>query len=319
MKMVLVSVALILGVPAVAAPEYGHVEFANSGAPAVQIDFLQGLALLHDFEYDAAAAAFRRAEVADPNFAMAFWGEAMTFNHPVWMQQDLASARAALNRLAASPALRRSKAQTDREKNYIDAIEILYGNGTKEDRDLGYEDAMAKLHARYPDDVDAAAFYALSILGSAHAGRDVATYMRSAAVLEEAWITHRDHPGVLHYLIHSYDDPAHAPLGLRAARLYAKIAPDAGHAQHMTSHIFLALGMWTATVDANVAAIAAVNRAGAAVGKAPYALRPLSKLARVRLSSAGEGGVREKRACSVPRGNGSRASHGAPRAFDGPG
>ena len=116
MKMVLVSLALILGLPAVAAPEYGHVEFANSGAPAVQIDFLQGLALLHDFEYDAAAAAFRRAEAADPNFAMAFWGEAMTFNHPVWMQQDLASARAALNRLAASPALRRSKAQTDRER-----------------------------------------------------------------------------------------------------------------------------------------------------------------------------------------------------------
>lgn len=271
MKVVLVSLGLILGLPAIAAPEYGHVEFANSGAAAAQADFLQGLALLHDFEYDAAAASFRRAETADPNFAMAYWGEAMTFNHPVWMQQDLASARAALNRLAPSPAMRRSKAQTEREKDYLDAAEILYGDGTKEDRDLRYEDVMAKLHARYPDDVDAAAFYALSILGSAHAGRDVATYMRSAAVLEEAWITHRDHPGVLHYLIHSYDDPIHAPLGLRAARLYAKVAPDAGHAQHMTSHIFLALGMWTATVNANVAAIAAVNRAGAAAGKPPYA------------------------------------------------
>ena len=128
---------------------------------------------------------------------------------------------------------------------------------------------MARLHARYPDDVDAAAFYALSILGSAHGGRDVATYMRSAAVLEEAWISHREHPGVLHYLIHSYDDPAHAPLGLRAARLYAKIAPDAGHAQHMTSHIFLALGMWTDTVEANVAAIAAVNRGRAVDGRKP--------------------------------------------------
>lgn len=271
MKAVLVSLGLILGLPAIAAPEYGHVEFANSGAAAAQADFLQGLALLHDFEYDAAAASFRGAERADPNFAMAYWGEAMTFNHPVWMQQDLASARAALNRLAPSPAIRRSKAQTEREKNYLDAAEILYGDGTKEARDLRFEDAMAKLHARYPDDVDAAAFYALSILGSAHAGRDVATYMRSAAVLEEAWITHRDHPGVLHYLIHSYDDPVHAPLGLRAARLYAKVAPDAGHAQHMTSHIFLALGMWTATVNANIAAIAAVNRAGAAAGKAPYA------------------------------------------------
>jgi len=187
------------------------------------------------------------------------------------MQQDLKSARAALNRLAPSSAMRRSKAQTEREKVYLDAVEILYGEGTKEDRDLRYEDAMAKLHARYPDDVDATAFYGLSILGSAHGGRDVATYMRSAAVLEEAWISHREHPGLVHYLIHSYDDPVHAPLGLRAARLYAKIAPDAAHAQHMTSHIFLALGMWTATVDANVAAIAAVNRARLAAGEKPYA------------------------------------------------
>jgi tetratricopeptide (TPR) repeat protein len=265
----LFAIALVIGPLAAAAPEYGHVDFANSGAPAAQTDFLDGVALLHDFEYDDAAAAFRRAESADPDFAIAYWGEAMTFNHPVWMQQDLASGRAALNRLAPSPAMRRSKAQTEREKVYLDAVEILYGDGTKEDRDLRYEDAMAKLHARYPDDVDATAFYALSVLGSAHAGRDVAIYMRSAAVLEEAWIGHRDHPGVLHYLIHSYDDPAHAPLGLRAARLYAKIAPDAGHAQHMTSHIFLALGMWTATVEANVAAIADVNRTRLAAGRMP--------------------------------------------------
>jgi tetratricopeptide (TPR) repeat protein len=267
LKVVLATVALLVGPLAVAAPEYGHVEFANSGAPAAQADFLAALALLHDFEYGSAAAAFRRAEAADPDFAMAYWGEAMTFNHPVWMQQDLESARAALSRLAPSAATRRSKAQSDREKAYLDAVEILYGEGTKEDRDVRYEDAMAKLHARYPEDVDAAAFYGLSILGSAHGGRDVATYMRSAAVLEEAWINHREHPGLVHYLIHSYDDPTHAPLGLRAARLYAKIAPDAGHAQHMTSHIFLALGMWTATVDANIAAIGAVNRKLLAAGK----------------------------------------------------
>jgi tetratricopeptide (TPR) repeat protein len=268
-RVALAAVAFLAGLPAVAGNDYGHVEFANSGAPAAQADFLDGLALLHDFEYDSAAAAFRRAESADPAFAMAYWGEAMTFNHPVWMQQDLNSARAALNRLAPSSAMRRSKAPTDREKAYLDAIEILYGEGTKEERDIRYEAAMAALHARYPDDVDAAAFYGLSILGSAHSGRDVATYMRSAAVLEEAWISHREHPGLLHYLIHSYDDPVHAPLGLRAARLYARIAPGAGHAQHMTSHIFLALGMWPATVDANVAAIAASNRTRLAAGKKP--------------------------------------------------
>jgi tetratricopeptide (TPR) repeat protein len=271
LKILLVTVVFIVGFPAAAAPEYGHVEFANSGAPQAQADFLEGLALLHDFEYESAAAAFRRAEVADANFAMAYWGEAMTFNHPVWMQQDLASARAALNRLAPSAAQRRAKARTEREKDYLDAIEILYGDGSKQDRDLRYEAAMAKLHVRYPNDVDATAFYALSILGTAHAGRDEAIYMRAAAVLEEAWIDHRDHPGLVHYLIHSYDDPTHAPLGLRAARLYAKIAPDAGHAQHMTSHIFLALGMWTDTVDANVAAIAAVNRPRVAAGQKPYA------------------------------------------------
>lgn len=248
---------------------YGHVDFANSGAPAAQADFLDGLALLHDFEYPAAAAAFRRAEAVDPGFAMAYWGEAMTFNHPIWMQQDLKAARDALNKLALTPSARRARAKTEREKGYLDALEILYGDGSKEERDVRYEDAMAKLHARYPDDVDAAAFYGLAILGTAHAGRDVATYMRAAGVLEEAWMNHRDHPGLIHYLIHSYDDPAHAPLGLRAARIYAKVAPDAGHAQHMTSHIFLALGMWPEVVQANIAAIADVNRVRKAAGKSP--------------------------------------------------
>lgn len=246
---------------------YGHVDFANSGSPAAQTDFHDGLALLHDFEYRAAADAFRRAQAADPSFAMAYWGEAMTFNHPIWMQQDLKGARAALTKLAPTPAERRARAKTDREKEYFDTVEVLYGEGSKEARDFRYEDALAKLHARYPDDVDATAFYGLAILGTAHRGRDIPTYMRAAGVLEQAWINHREHPGLLHYLIHSYDDPTHAPLGLRAARLYAKIAPDAGHAQHMTSHIFLALGMWPETVDANIAAIAAVDRELKAKGK----------------------------------------------------
>jgi tetratricopeptide (TPR) repeat protein len=258
---------LFAGSQTSAAGEYGHVDFANSGAPTAQADFLDGLALLHDFEYTAAAEAFRRAEAADPSFAMAYWGEAMTFNHPIWMQQDLMAARAALKKLAPTPAARRARAKTDREKEYLDTVEILYGDGSKEERDFRYEDAMRRLHAHYPDDVDAAAFYGLAILGTAHAGRDVATYMRAAGVLEEAWTDHRDHPGLVHYLIHSYDDPAHAPLGLRAARIYAKIAPDAGHAQHMTSHIFLALGMWPEVVQANIAAIADVDRVRKAAGK----------------------------------------------------
>ena len=258
---------LFAGSPASADGAYGHVDFANSGSPAAQADFLAGMALLHDFEYPAAADAFRRAEAADPGFAMAYWGEAMTFNHPIWMQQDLKAARDALNKLAPTPPARRARAKTDREKEYLDAAEILYGEGSKEQRDFRFEDAMAKLHARYPDDVDATAFYGLAILGTAHAGRDIPTYMRAAGVLEEAWVNHRDHPGLVHYLIHSYDDPTHAPLGLRAARIYAKIAPDAGHAQHMTSHIFLALGMWQDVVQANIAAIADVDRVRKAAGK----------------------------------------------------
>ena len=267
----LVALSLLFAAAALATDGYGHVEFANSGSPAAQRDFLDGLALLHDFEYESAAAAFRRAQAADPRFAMAYWGEAMTYNHPLWAQHDQKAARAALDKLAPSPAERRALAGTDREKAYLDAVETLYGEGTKEERDFRYEAAMADVHARYPQDVDATAFYGLAILGTAHRGRDVATYMRAAGILEEAWMDHREHPGLVHYLIHCYDDPDHAPLGLRAARIYSRIAPDAGHAQHMTAHIFLALGMWPATVDANLAAIAAVTRARKAQGKEPLA------------------------------------------------
>lgn len=249
------------------ADQFGHVRFANSGAAAAQRDFLDGLALLHDFEYESAAAAFRRAQAADPGFVMAYWGEAMTFNHPVWMEQDLAAARAVLERLAPTPAERLARAKTPRERAYLSAVELLYGEGTKQERDRIYADAMARLHADHPDDVDATAFAALALLGTAHQGRDYATYMRAAALLEPVFPANQAHPGVLHYLIHSYDDPTHAPLGLRAARLYGKVAPRAGHALHMTSHIFLALGMWKETADANVAAMRVVNEQMAAQGR----------------------------------------------------
>src|SRR5262249_13806462 len=152
----------------------GEVAFANSGSPAAQEPFLRGLALLHNFEYESAAEQFQHAESLDPGFAMAFWGEAMTYNHPVWMQQDAAAARAALGRLAPTPEARRAKAKTTRERDYLDAVETLYGEGAKEARDFRYADAMAALHQKYPDDVDATALYALALLGTAHAGRDFA-------------------------------------------------------------------------------------------------------------------------------------------------
>lgn len=251
------------------AQSVGETSFENSGAPAAQAEFARGIAQLHNFEYDDAAAHFHKAQEIDAGFAMAYWGEAMTKNHPVWHQQDREAAREVLLRLGATADDRAAKAKTDREKLYLRAVEILYGDGTKADRDQEYEAAMEGIHTRYPNDVDAASFYALSILGSAEHGRDFAIYMRAAAVLEEVFPSHRTHPGVVHYLIHSYDDAIHAPLGLRAARIYSQIAPDAGHAQHMTSHIFLALGMWDEVIKANETAMAVVNQQRAALGKMP--------------------------------------------------
>jgi tetratricopeptide (TPR) repeat protein len=248
------------------AASVGVVSFQNSGAPAAQGAFLRGLALLHNFEYERATAEFRKAQQIDPGFAMAYWGEAMTHNHPVWMTQDAAAARAVLARLGPSAAARAAKAGSDRERRYLATVEMLFGEGSKEQRDVGYEAAMAALQAAYPDDVDAAAFHALSILGTAHEGRDFTTYMRAATILEAVYPDHRDHPGVLHYLIHCYDDPVHAPLGLRAARRYGAVAPDAGHALHMTSHIFLAMGMWSEVIAVNEQAVAVVNAQRTAAG-----------------------------------------------------
>ena len=231
--------------------QVGDVVFPNSGSPAAQPAFLYGLAQLHNFEYDDAARAFREAQQADPQFAMAYWGEAMTKNHPVWMEQDLGGARRILERLGSSPAARVAKGATDRERAYLRAVETLYGAGDKTARDFEYLEQMRQIHAAFPDDVDATAFYGLALLGSAHAGRDAAIYMRAAGALEPAFAAHPNHPGLAHYLIHSYDDPEHARLGLPAARRYSRIASAAPHALHMTSHIYLAVGMWDEVVAAN--------------------------------------------------------------------
>jgi len=253
----------------VAQQAYGEVTFVNSGPAAAQADFLHGLAQLHNFEYDDAAEHFRKVQQIAPDFAMAFWGEAMTKNHALWHEEDVPAARLTLKRLGVTAEARLAKATTEREKLYVQSLEVLFGDGAKEERDRRYESVLAELHRKFPEDVDAAAFYALAILGTAEHGRDFATYMRAAAVLEEVFPQHPQHPGVVHYLIHSYDDSIHAPLGLRAARIYAKLAPEAGHAQHMTSHIFLALGMWDDEVKANETANAVVNRLREKAGAPP--------------------------------------------------
>ncbi len=207
--------------------------------------------LLHSFEYPDAAEAFREAQQIDPDFALAYWGEAMTYNHPIWQQQDREAALAALRRLGSTPEARIGKAGSEREKDYLRTLDVLYGDGDKRSRDFAYADAMRRLYEKYPHDHEAAVFYALALLGTAHEGRDIPTYMRAAAVAEEVFRDNPQHPGAAHYMIHSYDDPVHAPLGLRPARAYSRIAPAASHAQHMTSHIFIALGMWDEVVAAN--------------------------------------------------------------------
>src|SRR4051812_41823604 len=261
MQSLLVAVSLVCvpGAARAQTPAVGKVAFANSGSPAAQEPFLLGLAQLHNFEYPDAAQWFKKAQEADPSFAMAYWGEAMTFNHAVWMEQDIAAARKALKKLAETADERQAKAPSAREKAYMHAVEVLYGDGDKYARDNAYAGEMAALHAKYPDDVDGTAFYALSLLGTAHEGRNVETYMRAAALLEPLFVTNPQHPGIAHYLIHSYDDPDHAARGLPAARAYSKIAPAAGHAQHMCSHIFIAMGMWDDMVGANETAIHLVD------------------------------------------------------------
>ncbi len=259
--------AFILSMESVAQSDVGQVAFANSGSPAAQQPFLHGLALMHSFEYPTAAADFRKAEALDPNFAMAYWGEAMTFNHPVWNQQDRAAALVVLEKLGPASEARLAKASTQREKDYLLTLDVLYGEGAKKDRDQRYADSMAKLHEKYPQDVDAAAFYALALLGSQEGVRNERVYMQAAGILIPLFYKYPQHPGVAHYLIHSCDDPIHAPLALPAARAYSQIAPNASHAQHMTSHIFLALGMWNDVVEANEAATRVVNQQRAFNGK----------------------------------------------------
>lgn len=244
----------------------GTTSFANSGAARAQPEFLRGLLLLHSFEYGTARAAFLRAQQTDPGFALAYWGEALTYNQTLWHEQDVPAARAALAKLGPDPAARAAKAPTARERAYLDSVERLFGDGDKTTRDATYSSALGALAAKYPDDLDARAFYALSLLGLTNGERNVANYMRAAAEAEAVLQVDPRHPGALHYLIHATDDPLHAPLGLQAARLYGKVAPAASHAHHMPSHIFFSLGLWDDAIEANVASL----QVGRAQGNPSY-------------------------------------------------
>lgn len=229
--------------------QLGRVEFQTSGSPAAQAHFLRGLAALHSFWYEEALEAFREATKADPEFMMGFWGEAMAHNHPLWSQQDTAAAGAVIAKIKDTPKL------SARERAYLNAVKLLYGEGDKRSRDAAYSAAMEKIYTDYPQDLDAAAFYSLSLLGMVRSEeKGYRLQAKAGAIALDVYQKNPSHPGAAHYIIHAFDDPEHAIIALPAARRYADIAPAAHHARHMPSHIFLQLGMWPEAAASNESA-----------------------------------------------------------------
>ena len=223
----------------------GRVSFPNSGAPAAQTDFLRGVAWLHSFGYEDAIDAFRASQKADPTFAMAYWGEAMSFSQPLWFFEEVPKGQAALAKLGPTPEARISKAKTPREQGFMRAVEALFGPGDKPARAAAHAKAMAAVAAENPTDDEAQTFYALALLATMPRG-DAAVPLRqqAGALAEKVFARSPNHPGAAHYILHAYDHPTLAAKGLPAARAYAKIAPAASHALHMPAHSFLQAGLW---------------------------------------------------------------------------
>jgi len=236
---------------------------------------VRGVLLLHSFEYDDAIEAFRQAQRIDPGFAMAYWGEALSYNQPLWYNENVDKARAVLARLAPTRAARQARAPTAREKAYLDAVERLFGDGAKPERDRAYADSMAAIARQFPDDEDAAALHALALLATMPSGvRDTAVSLKAGGIASAVLAKNPEHPGAAHYALHAFDDGEHAAMGLKAARIYARIAPASSHARHMPSHIFLPLGMWDDAVASDESAFAAsvdrVKRLGLSMAQADF-------------------------------------------------
>ena len=245
----------------------GSVDFKVSCAPEVRSEFIRGVALLHSFFYEEARRIFTEVAAKDPTCAMAQWGIAMTWWHPIWTPPtpgEMSAGKAAADKAMAM------NAGTDRERGFITALNTYYnapdGPNTGEvgqschgpvgprDRVMAYEKAMRRLYERYPDDVETQTFYALAVLAVGYANptdTTLSNQLKAAAILEKLWTKNPRHPGVAHYLIHSYDYPSLAERGLAAARSYGSIAPWVPHALHMPSHIFTRLGMWEESIAAN--------------------------------------------------------------------
>ena len=253
----------------------GSIDFPNSGAAEAQTAFLTGMKALHSFEFEHAGEAFRAAQAIDPEFALAYWGEALSYNHPLWSEQDRMAAHAALAGYASRPEDRAGKTPPGRERGLMEAVDVLYGSGDKLSRDTAYSEAMRRLHETYPEDDEIATQYALSLLGTVRRGdKGFGRQVRAGAIAMEVFARSPRHPGAAHFIIHAFDDPEHAILALPAARVYAEIAPAAPHALHMPSHIFVQLGMWEDVVASNdasyKAALDRVQRKGLARGRSEY-------------------------------------------------
>lgn len=235
----------------------GNLSFPTSGSPAAQQHFLRAVAILHSFGWKQAIAEFKLAQQAQPDFAMAYWGETLCYNHPLNAEQDAKNPRAILARLGPNTEARLAKAPTAREKGFLAAVEALWAEGPDwRQRRVAYKDAMEKLHNQFPKDDEVTTFYSLSLLSAARATNDdtFRPEVRAAALAMDVFKRNPKHPGAVHYIIHAFDDPVHAPLALEAARVYAEIVPAVSHAVHMPTHIFIQHGMWNEVANQNVRA-----------------------------------------------------------------
>ena len=226
--------------------DVGVITFPTSATGEAQDHFLRGVAILHSFGWKQAREQFHAAQAIDPDFALAYWGESLAYNHPLVTDMDPTEPREALQRLAPTAEERIAKAPTEREKGLMRAVEILWGEGDHSKRRVEYMEAMGDLHDAYPDDPEIAAFYALSLLGAARATGDLSERfnIRAGTIALKLLYDNPVHPGAAHYTIHSFDHPINAPLALEAAYAFADIAPAVSHARHMPTHIFIQHGMW---------------------------------------------------------------------------
>jgi tetratricopeptide (TPR) repeat protein len=240
-----------------AGEKLGNISFPISCAPDSQKPFERGVALMHSFGYEEAEAQFVEITQKDPACAMAHWGVALSLFHQIWERPGEPALKRGWSEMEEAQKL---GAKTDREQGYISALSDFYRDyGTRDhmQRAAAYSDAMGKLYQKYPDDLEAGAFYGLSLLAAeppndkSHAARK-----KAVAVLNPLFLRQPDHPGLAHYIIHACDSPDMAPLGLEAARRYAAIASSSAHAVHMPSHIFARLGLWQEDIDANLKSVA---------------------------------------------------------------